>query len=192
MPPTCTVCSHEKRKEIDRDLVMGKSVRHVASRYRDFSYGAAQRHRTCIADAIASAELSSAFTARSVMLGLVKELRTIATECLTSGMKRDFLLVADRLTRACESFGKLNREMPSPTVEAFVLSLGVTELDVRSALDMAKAGERVNLEDLYAEWIETGRFLLTERPELREPALMALGTDRISEASVIEANGSGS
>lgn len=44
MPRTCTVCTHPKRKEIERALLAGEAFRHIASRF-DTSTAALQRHK---------------------------------------------------------------------------------------------------------------------------------------------------
>jgi transposase-like protein len=45
VPQVCSVCSHEDRKEIDRALVRGESMRGIAARYGTVGRMSLQRHR---------------------------------------------------------------------------------------------------------------------------------------------------
>lgn len=44
MPQTCILCNHRRRDGIDRALLAGESIRHIAARF-DTSSGALQRHK---------------------------------------------------------------------------------------------------------------------------------------------------
>ena len=43
MPRTCTICRHDERQQLDRELVQRTPYRHIAARY-EVSTGALQRH----------------------------------------------------------------------------------------------------------------------------------------------------
>jgi len=45
MPQVCTICTHEDRKEIDRALVRGESMRGIVARYGTVGRMSLQRHR---------------------------------------------------------------------------------------------------------------------------------------------------
>jgi hypothetical protein len=187
---TCASCSHPEREALDRDLILGKSVRYIEGRYGP-SKTSAQRHRAHIAEAIKRSGLAPALTAKGVITQLLGELRTLADDCLTAESRRDFLLVADRLDRSANSLGKITGEISPSAMQLFV-NLGVRgESEIRSALDLARTSERMTLEELFTESIEALRFVIAEKPELRESALTALGREP-SEAAVIEPNWNGS
>jgi hypothetical protein len=171
---TCTLCNHPQRVEMDREIVQGIAARAIARRY-GASKDATRRHRQCISDSLERAGMASAFTAKSVILDLVRELRTLATDCLNAKMSRDFLLVADRLTRATEVFGKLTGEISSGQVNALFVNLGVrNEGEIRSALDLARAGREVSLDDCEQDGVALLLMVLAERPERRISILTAL------------------
>lgn len=44
MPRTCTVCRHDHRQEINRALITGQPLRHIAAQFR-LSASALQRHK---------------------------------------------------------------------------------------------------------------------------------------------------
>lgn len=55
MANTCSICSHNDRKSIDRDLIGSDSLRAIAGRY-DVSSSSLDRHRrNCLAPKVASA-----------------------------------------------------------------------------------------------------------------------------------------
>lgn len=149
------------------------------------------RHRGCISTALEKSESDSAVTARGVMLRLVAKLEKLADETEREKERSMFLLTADRLTRAADSFGRLNREITPAPVVALFADLGVSgEPELRSRLDLVRGSEHAGLDDLWTEWAECTRFLLAERPELRDAALALLSREA-SGAEVIEANGNG-
>lgn len=54
MPPTCSICRHEKRLAIDKALASGTTLRTIADRYRT-SKTALIRHKSHVGGAIAKA-----------------------------------------------------------------------------------------------------------------------------------------
>lgn len=184
----CTVCPHAKRREIDRMIVSGQSAR-VISRHLGGApaHDAINRHRDCISAAIEKSGIASALTAKSVITDLVGDLRDMASEC-RNGVRDDFLRTADRLTRATEVFGKLTGEIQPPNVQAMFVSLGVqSESDLRSALQTTR--QAVTVDELFAESLESLRFVLAERPELRAVALAAIGREASSAEVLPGTNG---
>ena len=51
MPRTCSICSHPQRREIDRALLAGESLRNIAQRH-GASLAALHRHKAHIAAAV--------------------------------------------------------------------------------------------------------------------------------------------
>lgn len=179
----CQVCRHEERRAIDRAIVQGKPSRAIAGLYGIGSKSSVDRHRECIAESLDKAGITSALTAKSVIVDLVTDLRDMAKEC-RNGVRDDFLRTADRLTRATEVFGKLTGEIQSPSVVAFIANLGVSgEAELRTALDMRRAMAVASLDDVEQELLAGMRFLLAERPQFRAEALAVLGA--VLEAEVI-------
>lgn len=133
-------------------------------------------------------EDKTAMTAKGVILELVDDLRTMARECRDSGVGKDFLLVADRLTRASEVYGKLTGEI-SPNTNNLFISLGVrSEDELRGKLDMVKALESGSTpEESFQDFVQMGRLLLADHPELRHSLAVELGLD--SYAEVVEPGG---
>jgi hypothetical protein len=77
MANTCSLCTHDQRRDIDHDLLGGASVRHVEGRY-GVSKSAVDRHRrTCLraraAAAIAREADLSVTRLESLATGLVEE-----------------------------------------------------------------------------------------------------------------------
>jgi hypothetical protein len=55
MPPACSICTHEQRNELDRELIGSATIRDIASRY-DVGRSSLDRHRrTCLRPKVASA-----------------------------------------------------------------------------------------------------------------------------------------
>lgn len=73
MPPTCTICRHEKRKEIDRAIVDGESLRDIAGRYGT-SDSTLHRHKPHVMAVIAKAHDAMEITHGD---NLVAELRKL-------------------------------------------------------------------------------------------------------------------
>ena len=181
MGMTCTVCSSANREAIDRALIEGKSGRVIARLVGDVSHDAIQRHRQCIREALANGKTRQAGVALDHGLWLVGKLRKLAESA--EPHPRRFIEAADALNRSLRTLGALTGEISSGQVTQLFVNLGVRdEAEIRSALALARGGERTTLDDLFAESLEALRFVLTERPELRQTALMSLS----SEAHVIE------
>lgn len=187
----CQVCPHEKRREIDKALVLGQTERSIAQQF-SVHHSSIHRHRDCIADSMERAGLKSSLTAKSVMLDLVDDLRQMAAQCNSEKRELMFLAVADRLTRACDSFGKLNREVESPSVQTFLVALGVSnENELRDALDMRRSMSSANVGEFKQELLAGMRFLLAEDSEFRSEALAVLETGSRAEVVPGEVAGNG-
>lgn len=187
----CQVCPHEKRREIDKALVLGKSSRVIARQVQGPSHDAINRHRRCIAESLERSAEKSGLTARGTMLDLVDDLRKMAADCNSEKRELMFLAVADRLTRACDSFGRLNREVESPNVQTFLVHLGTDERGVREALDLRKSMSSASLSDFKQELLAGMRFLLAEDAEFRGEAAAVLESGSRAEVMPGEVAGNG-
>ena len=67
----CTICTHNQRAEIDRELIQGETLRDIAARF-SLSMSALSRHRRHISSAIAAAEVDAG-------LNTVSEIRAALT-----------------------------------------------------------------------------------------------------------------
>ncbi|MGQ0721009.1 MAG: hypothetical protein ACT4PE_05475 [Candidatus Eiseniibacteriota bacterium] len=164
---TCSVCSHEKFAEIDAALVSGEKPWSIAARFQ-LSRSSVQRHRKCISAALQRKADMPALTARGVIEKLVRKLERLADDCETERDREMFLRTSDRLTRAAETFGKLNGEIQAASVQAFLAALGVqTEAEVREALHLKRSAAQPSLEECREEAVALLRMVMAERPEWR-------------------------
>lgn len=178
MAQLCSVCKNPQRNDIERAIVAEGGLRQIAERF-NLSTSALHRHqKDHMSAALQAQSTKTAVSAKSIILDLVGDLRAMAATCKESGIGKDFLLVADRLTRATEVYGKLTGEINPGTTNLF-LSVGVrSEEELRSKLDMVKALEaQASPEESFADWVAMGRMLLSERPELKHNAAIELGFD---------------
>lgn len=176
MPAPCKICKSESRKEIERAILSGTPYRHLAARF-DMSSSAVHRHVTeHMAAIVQRYDDKTAVSAKSIILDLVGDLRAMAASCKESGVGKDFLLVADRLTRATEVYGKLTGEISS-TTNALFINLGVrSEEELKGKLDLARALEsQGSPEESYQDFVAMGRLLLADHPQMRESLLADLG-----------------
>lgn len=215
MPPTCTVCSHEKRREIDKALVNGESLRDIARRHGPLK-DALHRHRECIKSQLAKAEIASGLTARGVMLRLITRLESLADDCaneiasvkstvaegpakmvelavVLGHVREMFLRTADRLTRASESYGKLTGEIQAASVAAFLAQIGVqSESEVRDALHLTRAARDPSLEECLEEGVAIVLMVLKQKPEWRARTEQRIcGAAVEAEFAVVPKNGNG-
>src|SRR5215831_13156144 len=57
MPLTCTICKHNQRVEIEKDLLARRPLRHIAAQFGT-STGALQRHRPHISKVLARVHMA--------------------------------------------------------------------------------------------------------------------------------------
>jgi transposase-like protein len=183
MPSVCSVCPHEKRREIDKALILGKSVRGTARRYgiTDDSLG---RHRSCIASALEKADRVTAGRVLGYVENLVRKLQDMADEAHTQKQAAAFLMTARELRPTLELMGKLNGEIQAASVAAFMAQLGVqSESEVRDALRLTRSAQQPSLEECREELIALGRMVIAERPEWQAGIVAQLGGRLLSGAS---------
>src|SRR5579863_8732850 len=111
MPRTCSICRHQKRGEIDANLLRGDTFRHIAAQFR-VSTGALQRHRnSCISEQLEKAKEVSDVAAGSALVREIQEITRKTRDVLTRAMAEkngDLALKAiARLERQLELKGRL-------------------------------------------------------------------------------------
>lgn len=73
--PQCTICSHPQREEIDRALVDGRSLRHIAAQY-GLTSSSLFRHRKCHLPAhLARSKHAEIIASADSILAAVEDLR---------------------------------------------------------------------------------------------------------------------
>ena len=89
MPRTCTVCNHPKRAHIERALVKGEPLRHIAARFKT-SASAIVRHKPHVSETIERAEEAQDIAHGEDILAQVRELHARTLEILAKAeRKRD-------------------------------------------------------------------------------------------------------
>ncbi len=186
MPPVCTVCPHEHRREIDNALVLGQSSRSIAGRYGIGSKSTVDRHRSCIVDLLAKADKRQAGRIASRVEGLIGKLERMADECETEKLRGAFLATVRELRPTYELGAKLSGEMQTASVQAFLSAMGVrTEAEVRDALSLTRMASSPQLEDCREESLALLLMCHREHPEWQAQDLARLG------APVLLTNGNG-
>ena len=195
MTQACTVCSNEKRREIDNAIILGGSDRALSRRFGP-SHDAVSRHRAHIADLLAKADAKLGGVYARKITALVERLERMADECDTEKLRGAFLMTVRELRPTYELGAKLTGEMQAASVQGFMAALGVrAESEIRSALDLTRSSELATVDEIEREALEALRMVLGEKPERLLPILSALGgLLPASEAPALEshqANGGG-
>jgi hypothetical protein len=191
MSMTCTVCPHEKRRDIDMALISGERMRTLAHRY-GLSRDAMGRHRSCIAAAFEKADKRIGGRIALRVEGLITQLERMATEAQDQKQAAAFLLVARELRPTYELGAKLNGEMQAASVAGFLAALGVqSESEVRDALHLARSAHAPSLEECREEGVALLRMVLVERPAWREGVMeeLAEGMGLLREQDAENGNG---
>jgi len=148
MGRTCTICSHEKRAEIDIDIASGKSYR-VISRQFSIGHDSIQRHASeHIQETIKQTQVAKE---EAHGLDVVKQLQIINTitlailqEARTGKMHTLALSAIDRVQKQIELQAKLLGDIDKPTPQvqdgfvipsdAFTHLSAATRMEIRRAL----------------------------------------------------------
>jgi hypothetical protein len=175
MPRVCTICTHPQRHGIEAEVGRA-SLSDIVRRY-GVKIDPLRRHRDrCMQDKLARRAEIRDFTAREVMLELVRDLRELAASCREAA-PRDYLLVADRLSRAAEVMGKITGEIAPPNVAALFVSVGVRdEADLRRRLSLSEPRDFAPDADLE-EALALLKICLVHRPQRRQYVLNALSSE---------------
>jgi hypothetical protein len=114
MPRVCTICTHEKRGEIDAALLAGEPFRTIASRFGT-SPTALHRHKKHLPTFLVKAhEVNEAVEAGTLLERLKflnAETRAILAECRAEGNRAVALLAIARLEKQLELEAKLIGEL---------------------------------------------------------------------------------
>ncbi len=114
MPRVCTICTHEKRADIDSALLAEEPYRHIATRYGT-STGALQRHREHLPVHLAKAKDAEEMTQADTLLEQVRNLQTRALSILDraddSGDLKTALAAIREARSNLELLGKLAGEL---------------------------------------------------------------------------------
>lgn len=127
MPQKCSVCTHEKRQEIDQALINGDSFRYVSQRF-SVSTAALHRHRHGghIAEALAKAQNAREVAAADNLLDQVRQLQKLALGILAKAANAGDLktaLIGIREARGClDLLAKLQGDLPQEGTVNIVLS----------------------------------------------------------------------
>ena len=168
----CTVCDHPHLRAIDRALVMGKSVRDVATEYQ-LSRSAVGRHRKDhLAKKLQRAEQNSLAEANrlvSMTWGVAARLRGLLDKAEGGGDLRTAVAAARELLHALENVGKLTGAVENNTT-VNVLAVGgeamqVLQMKILEALQpypearfavakMLAPGEVTSNQPVDAEFVE--------------------------------------
>lgn len=157
MPPKCSVCSHEKRTEIDRLLLTGTSLRDIAGQFR-LSRSALHRHQNehlsdqmaAVAERNAEADVRTAIDVRGQLKAINGVALSILKEARASGDGALALQAIDRIQKQIELQARL--------------------------IDLLKDGATVNV-TVSPQWIELRTLIITSlqaHPEARQAVAAAL------------------
>jgi hypothetical protein len=145
MPPVCTVCTHEARDAIERELVMGRSCRSIALKHPPLSEWAVNRHKLAHLSAalVATARGKEARRARSLLSrveGIVTEAEGILTGAKESGKVSAALAAIRELRGLYELLGRLTGELkPDSAVTVVNVQQDPEWIAIRSRLLAALA-----------------------------------------------------
>ena len=189
MSMTCKICRHPQRREIDQDISTGVSLRNIAARI-GVSHVSVQRHKAHLADLMATVNEQEQVTARAIVLEVLAELRDMAMKCRQAKAGRDYLLVADRITRAAEVLGKITREIAPNTVNLLLAEIGAaSQEEARSGVLLLRSADGISHDDAFEEALSCLETVLRECPEKRQDALRRIQAPGITNGSFAEVQG---
>ncbi len=140
MPPACTVCNHDAREAIDRELVSGRSMRSIAQRHPPLSEWAVSRHRdahlsAALVATVRNSEGRKARTLLSRVEGIVTEAEGILTGAKETGKVSSALAAIRELRGLYELLGRLTGELkPDSSVTVVNVQQDPAWLELRSRL----------------------------------------------------------
>jgi hypothetical protein len=126
VPRTCSICSHDRREELDEALVAGESTAKIAGRYRTIDERALRRHRSNhLPSHLAKAREAEEVANADELLEQVRELQARALTILDKAEEAGELATALRAIREArgnlELLGKLAGELQDgPTVNLYL------------------------------------------------------------------------
>ena len=166
-------------------LAAGRTNRDIA-----FSFGLSQmavhRHKIHMAAVLPiSVEVDNALSAREHSTWLVGKLRKLAEQVADAGVGRQLLDVAREFNNSIRTYGLLTKEITpgGQQLNVFFSEMGVRDgAEIRRALEVVREGREAPLEEVLEDALAAIRLVLTQRPELRQHAVDAVG--RLSYAEV--------
>ncbi len=125
MPRRCTICTHDRRDEIDRSLVARQPYRYIAKQYGLSTAALVRHHDDHLPAALVRAQEATEAAQADNLLVQVTDLRDRAIGILDTAVATDDLRVAlgaIREARGClELLGKLAGQLQDgPTVNVFL------------------------------------------------------------------------
>ena len=128
MPRTCTICSHEKRAQIDKAVLSKRSIREIADRW-SVSKTALHRHgKHHVAAALIKGNQAAEATYGDDLLAKVQDLQADAKRIMAKAEKaedlRTAIIAVRELARLIDLLGRLRGELQNapPTINVQVLA----------------------------------------------------------------------
>jgi len=116
MPPTCSICKHKARPQMDEALLRGESLRHIAKQFRVGPTSLFRHSRSHIAAAVAKAHEAGEVANADSLLAKVKtlelEAQGIGKKAEAAGDLRTALVAVRELARQVELMGRLIGAFP--------------------------------------------------------------------------------
>lgn len=187
MGMTCRTCIHAKRADIERAMIAGRPLLEIEREF-GVSDDSLAYHRSCIGERLLKADALSGRRVLTSASRLVDRLESMADDAHNEKERVAFLLVARELRPTLQLLGSVNGEIMSASMREFMAAIGAqSETEIRSALQTTR--QAVTVDELFAESLESLRFVLAERPELRAVALAAIGREASSAEVLPGTNG---
>lgn len=137
MPRTCTICTHERRSEIDAALLAEEPYRRIAARFGT-STGALQRHKEHLPEHLAKAHEAQEVAQADNLLEQVKDLQARALSILDKAETAGDLRTAVSAIREARAIFELLAKLTG-------------ELDERPVINLVNAPEWLSLRVLILE-----------------------------------------
>jgi len=178
------VCSNPDHTVIAKLIAEGVKDSVIARRYgiTAMSVGRHRRHLrnsvTVVSGSSVSVRAQDAITALEHATWLVGKLRGIAEDTDDANRHDQFLLVADRLERIIKTYGLLTKEITpgGQQLNVFFSEMGVRDgAEIRRALEVVREGREAPLEEVLEDALAAIKLVLTQKPELRQHAMDAVG-----------------
>lgn len=157
---TCTICRHEKREEIEKQLARGVALRRIASQF-ETSDASLRRHHACIAEALEA---------------LRNERKLKSARATDDELERCFVNV-NKLFDACDDY------LTDPdNPERYTLSPRTSDIDIIYEEEVGEYNDgtpiykkkRAKLSQLLAEIDQAGRNLVGTEYKISDPRKLIL------------------
>lgn len=139
MPRACTICTHEKRNEIDNALVSGVSLRDIAAQFPPLTLGSLSRHhRRHVSAALAAVETSEQADRRASLLtrieALIDRAEIMFAAAASEGKATQALNALKELRLQLELLGKATGELSTTPTVTVNLMQSPEWLEIRGAV----------------------------------------------------------